>query len=160
MARATLYLVRHARAGERRAWDGDDFERPLSKAGRRQAEAIGRRLAKHGATGTVSSPYVRCMETLEPLADRIDCGVKPDDRLLEGVGFEGALDLLVEVPPGTALCSHGDIIPAVIDALVRRGMQVDSAPDWRKSSIWVLRRKDDRITRGKVWPPPANGSAR
>jgi hypothetical protein len=34
-------------------------------------------------------------------------------------------------------------------------MEVQTAPDWRKGSIWVLRRKGDRITKGKVWPPPA-----
>ena len=53
------------------------------------------------------------------------------------------------------LCSHGDVIPATIDALVRRGMEVQSSVDWRKATVWVLRRKGDRITKGKVWPPPS-----
>ncbi len=158
MSRATLYLVRHAKAGERRAWVGADFDRPLSKAGWKQAESIGKRLAKHGATGAVSSPYVRCVQTLEPLAGRLDVGVKPDDRLLEGADLEGALDLIAEAAPGTTLCSHGDIIPAVIDALIRRGMQVQTPPDWRKSTIWVLHRNGTRVTKGKVWPPPTTGS--
>lgn len=157
MRRATIYVVRHAKAGERRAWNGDDFERPLSKAGWQQAESIGKRLARHGATGAVSSPYVRCIQTLEPLAARLGIGVKPDDRLIEDVGFEGALELISDVDDGAVLCSHGDIIPAVIQALVRRGMEVQTAPDWRKATIWVLQRKGSRVTKGKVWPPPGRG---
>ena len=57
------------------------------------------------------------------------------------------------------LCSHGDIVPDVIQALARRGMEVQSTPDWRKGSIWVLKRKGDRITKGKVWPPPPERAA-
>ena len=98
MARSVVYLVRHAKAGERRVWDGDDLERPLSKAGWKQAHALGKRLQKKGATELVSSPYLRCMQTLEPLATcprRLP--VLADERLLEGAGFEGALELLAEV---------------------------------------------------------------
>jgi 8-oxo-dGTP diphosphatase len=154
MARATVYLVRHAKAGERRVWDGDDLERPLSKAGWKQAQALGKRLAKKHVTDLVSSPYVRCVETLEPLAATLDRKVVADDRLLEGAGFEGALELLYEVDDGAVLCSHGDVIPELIQALVRRGMEVKAPPDWRKATVWVLKIKDDRVTSATVWPPP------
>jgi 8-oxo-dGTP diphosphatase len=75
-------------------------------------------------------------------------------RLAEGEPFEPVLELLGEVATGAVLCSHGDIVPAVIQALARRGMEVETRPDWRKGTIWVLKRKGDRITKGKVWPPP------
>jgi 8-oxo-dGTP diphosphatase len=149
----TIYLVRHAKAGERRTWTGDDVERPLSKKGWRQAEAIAKRLKKHGATALYSSSYVRCMQTLEPLAKTIDQPVREDKRLFEDEPFAPVLDLLAEVENGAVLCSHGDIIPATIAALQRRGMEIHTPADWRKSSIWVLRRKKGRITHGKVWPP-------
>jgi 8-oxo-dGTP diphosphatase len=151
---AVVFLVRHAKAGERRVWfDADDL-RPLSKQGFKQAEAIAERLAAEGATELYSSPFLRCVQTLEPLADRLDIKIHADDRLAEDQPFEGALDLLGEVPDGAVLCSHGDVIPATIDALVRRGMEVQTPPDWRKGTVWVLRRKGDRITKGRVWPPP------
>ncbi len=150
----TIYFVRHAKAGERRVWTGDDVERPLSKRGWRQSEAIAERLAKHGATALYSSAYVRCMQTLEPLAERIDAKVQAEPRLFEYEPFEPVLDLLGEVENGAVLCSHGDIIPATIQALQRRGMQIDTPADWGKSSIWVLRRKGKKITKGKVWPAP------
>ena len=150
-----IYLVRHAKAGERRVWEGDDEARPLSKDGWKQSEAIAKRLAAKGATSLHSSQYVRCMQTLEPLAKRLGVDVEADQRLFEGEPFEPVLELLGEVGTGAVLCSHGDIIPDVIRVLARRGMEVQSTPDWRKGSIWVLKRKGDRITKGKVWPPPS-----
>ena len=150
-----IYLVRHAKAGERRLWDGDDEARPLSKHGWKQSEAIAKRLAAKGATSLYASPYIRCMQTLEPLAERLGVTVQPDRRLYEGEPFEPVLELLGEVDTGAVLCSHGDIVPDVIQALVRRGMEVQSPPDWRKGTIWVLKRKGDHITKGKVWPPPS-----
>jgi 8-oxo-dGTP diphosphatase len=149
-----IYLVRHAKAGERRVWAGDDEARPLSKLGWKQSEAIAKRLAAKGASSLHSSPYIRCMQTLEPLAGRLGIEIQPDDRLYEGAAFEPVLELLGQVSPGAVLCSHGDIIPETIQALARRGMEVQTPPDWRKASIWVLKRKGERITKGKVWPPP------
>ena len=150
-----IYLVRHAKAGERRVWEGDDEARPLSKLGWKQSEAMAKRLESKGATSLYSSSYVRYMQTLEPLGKRLGVDVVPEPRLHEGGQFEPVLDLLGEVGTGAVLCSHGDIIPAVIEALARRGMQVETRPDWRKATIWVLKRKGDRITKGKVWPPPS-----
>jgi len=155
VSRSVVYLVRHAKAGERRTWQGDDLERPLSKAGWKQAHSLGKRLQNKGATEMVSSPYLRCMQTLEPLASALDLPVLADERLLEGAGFEGALELLTEVADGAVLCSHGDVIPDTLDALVRRGMQVKTTPDWRKGTVWVLKRNEGRITTATVWPPPS-----
>ena len=153
-----VYLVRHAKAGERRVWDGDDLARPLSNTGWKQAEALGKRLADKRAGKRVSqlysSPYVRCVQTLEPLAERLGTTIHEDDRLLEGKPFEDVLELLAEIEDGAVLCSHGDIIPDTIQALARRGMELQSPPDWRKATVWVLKRKGERITKGKVWPPP------
>ncbi len=59
------------------------------------------------------------------------------------------------MPDGAVLCSHGDVIGEVIDALVRRGCELTSPPDWRKGSTWVLRRDDDgTFTSARCWPPP------
>ena len=153
---AELFLVRHAKAGERRLWDGDDLDRPLSTTGTKQARKLAKRLAACHPSALISSPYVRCIQTLEPLGVRISLEVTVDKRLTEGADFLDTLELLTEAPEGAVLCSHGDVIPATIDALVRRGVSVDSTPDWRKASVWVLRRKaNGRFTRATVWPPPA-----
>ena len=150
-----IYLVRHAKAGERRTWDGDDIDRPLSSAGWRQSAALAGRMARKNPSVLLSSPYVRCVQTLEPLGLAIDMPVTLDKRLCEDEPFEPVLDLLGDVPDRAVLCSHGDIIPATIRALVRRGMDVVSEPEWRKASVWVLRRSTrGRFSRAKAWPPP------
>lgn len=151
----TLYLVRHAKAGERRAWTRDDTERPLSSKGWKQASAVADRLGALGVTDLVSSPITRCVQTLEPLAAMLDLEVRIDRRLAEGASFEETLTLLDEVADGTALCSHGDVIPDVIQALVRRGLHLRSSPDWRKASVWAIdRNSNGRYTRARAWPPP------
>jgi len=153
-----IYLVRHAKAGERRTWEGHDIDRPLSKAGWQQAESLATRLATKTPSVLLSSPYRRCIQTLEPLADVLGLDVQVEQRLCEDEPFEPVLDLLSEVPDRAVLCSHGDLVPATIAALVRRGMEIQSTPDWRKASTWVLKRsKKATFSRGKVWPPPARG---
>lgn len=152
---AHLYMVRHAKAGERRLWTGDDIDRPLSKKGWKQSELIGKRLAKIGPSKLVSSPYVRCIQTLEPLGKLIDQKVKVEQRLCEDEPFEPVLELLRELPAHSVLSTHGDIIPATMEALTRRGMKLNTPPDWRKSAVWVLNRnKKGDIVHATVWPPP------
>jgi len=150
-----LYLVRHAKAGSRHNFVGDDKLRPLSPPGRRQAEAVGERLVKAGVQHFVSSPSLRCIQTLRPAAKAIGAKVDTDDRLFEGRPAAGVLDLLATVPDSTALCSHGDVIPETLDALVRRGCEITSIPDWRKASVWVLERgSEGEVVSAEAWPPP------
>ncbi|MFM2073596.1 MAG: hypothetical protein RLZZ623_3860 [Actinomycetota bacterium] len=151
----SLYFVRHAKAGSRSDWAEDDLDRPLSKSGWKQAEALAERLAKRSITALVTSPYLRCRQTLEPLAARLDLRITTDHRLTEGERFEAALALIAELPDGAVLCSHGDLIPDTIQALERRGCTIAGAPDWRKATVWVLERDaDGAITDATVWPPP------
>jgi 8-oxo-dGTP diphosphatase len=149
-----LYLVRHAKAGSRHNWIGDDRERPLTKGGWQQAQALVKPLRKL-ATGTlVSSPYLRCTQTLQPLAERLARKVDADERLAEGGSFGDVLEMLAALADGSVLCSHGDVIPDTIAALERRGCRIASEPDWRKASTWVLERDDGEIVRATCWPPP------
>ena len=154
-----LYLVRHAKAGSRHDFKGNDRLRPLSNNGRLQAQALAARLTpalvEAEVTTLYSSPYLRCMQTLRPLAKAIGATVEPDDRLGEGRSFDAVLAMLASVPDGTALCSHGDVIPETISALERRGCEFTSAADWRKASVWVLERDDcGAIVTAECWPPP------
>jgi phosphohistidine phosphatase SixA len=150
-----LHLVRHAKAGKRGAWDGPDAERPLSRSGQRQADGIAKRLSDAPPDARlVASPAMRCRQTLEPLAQLLGRRVEVDDRLAEGTPFAEVLELLAELPDGSALCSHGDVIPEVLDALVRRGLEVEGKPDWRKGATWELERDGEgRFTRARAVAP-------
>lgn len=149
-----IFLVRHAKAGSRSDWHDDDLIRPLSKKGWAQSRALAMRLSALSPVALFSSPYTRCRQTLEPLAEMLEIPVSDHDALIEGARFEDTLELLRSVSNLTVLCSHGDVIPATIDALVRRGMKVHGDPDWRKASTFVLHREDDRYVGAECWPPP------
>ena len=152
---AQLYLVRHAKAGERRLWTGNDLDRPLSRKGWKQSEAIAKRLARLDPTALLSSEYIRCIQTLEPLGDRLQRPITVEPRLTEDEPVEPLLELLAEAPNGAVLCSHGDLIPAAIVALRKQGADVRTPVDWRKASVWVLKRnKRGAIVHATVWPPP------
>lgn len=148
MAVTTIYLVRHAKAGDRSRWDGDDTVRPLTESGRRQAESLADRFAPLHPPRLLSSPYVRCMQTLEPTGARTGTQVEATPLLSEGAAFEAVIELITELPADSVLCSHGDVIPATVTALHGRGAELRSAPDWRKGAVWALERADDGTITG------------
>ena len=152
----SVYLIRHAKAGSRSEWVEDDMSRPLSKTGWRQAHKIALKFAKRPPTALISSPYLRCVQTLQPLAEANALEVVVDERLTEGAAFEPVLAMLGELPDGAVLCSHGDVVPDTIAALQRRGCRINGAADWRKATVWKLDRNSaGDVISAKVWPPPA-----
>lgn len=149
-----LYVVRHADAGPRDNGAPDEL-RGLSERGQRQAEALGVQLADAGIERLVSSPFRRCIETLIPLAAQLGLEVEVDDRLAEGQGFGGALAVAEELRGGAGvICSHGDVIPDLLEALVRRGIKLRDEPRWQKASTWVLTRDGEGFAKGSYLPPP------
>ena len=150
-----LYLVRHAKAGNRSKWVGPDELRPLTKSGREQADRFAGELADEPVTRILSSPYVRCVQTVEPLARKRGVEVESVGALAEAGPFEPVLGLLTGLPDFSVLCSHGDLIPDTLSALTRRGMTVVGEPDFRKGSWWALYREGDTIVRGEPHAPLA-----
>ena len=128
--------------------------RPLSKKGWAQSLALASRLNAHSPVALLSSRYVRCHQTLEPLAEMLELPISHHDALIEGARFEDTLELLSNVSNLSVLCSHGDVSPATIDALVRRGMEMQGEPDWRKAATFVLHREGDQYVSAQCWPPP------
>ncbi|MGZ8600357.1 MAG: NUDIX hydrolase [Actinomycetota bacterium] len=152
---ATAYLVRHGKSGARSAWTEDDRLRPLSKAGRRQADALVTAFRGLDVERVVSSPYVRCVQTVRPLALDRGLPVETSDALAEGAAPEQALALLEEaVRTPTVFCAHGDIVPAVVLHLAERGAELEGERDWKKGSVWALERRDGRVVRARYMPPP------
>jgi 8-oxo-dGTP diphosphatase len=140
-----LFLVRHAKAGHRE-FGPVDRERSLSADGRTQAAALVTTLASTKVSRILSSPYARCRQTLTPLAEATGLPLESKPELSEGAPFEPVLQLLEELPDGAVLCSHGDLIPDVMQALMRRGLVVHGDEHWTKGSVWVLERNDGTIT--------------
>jgi 8-oxo-dGTP diphosphatase len=115
----TFILLRHASAGDRNAWDGDDMLRPLDKRGRKQASKLRDELRARGVKRVVSSPYVRCMQTVAPLGLEI----VPDERLAEGASERETRELLATLDDAVA-CTHGDVVENVIGRNLKKGAGV------------------------------------
>ena len=116
----TAILLRHASAGDRAAWSGDDTVRPLDERGRAQAAVLRDKLLARGVTRVVSSPYVRCTETVEPLASALRIEIELDDRLAEGAGARGARELLADCD-GCVACTHGDVVEELLGRSLKKG---------------------------------------
>ncbi len=130
-----VLLVRHAEAGDRDRWEGPDDERPVSAEGRQQAEALTGTLAAYEITRVLSSPYLRCMQTVEPLAAARRLPVEGSDDLAEGSGPVALRRVrsLLEGTGDTVMCTHGDVVEEVLDRLaVRRSEETE------KGATWVL----------------------
>lgn len=151
------YLLRHAKAGDREAWPGDDDSRPLSNTGRRQAKGLVRALADVVIKRILSSPAVRCVESVRPLSEQRGLPIEPRDELLEGAPLSGLLALLDELRSPTVFCGHGDLIPAAIEHFEARGAVVGPDRGWKKGSVWVLERESGLVVRATYVPPPQGG---
>ncbi len=160
-------LVRHGKAGSRQAWDGPDHARPLSSAGRRQAEALRDHLLLFGPDRIYSAPPVRCVQTVEPLAAalRLEIEIEPllgEDgywdqpdagrRRLVEIGMQGGVNVV---------SSQGGVIPDVVEWLAGQVGRIDDVlgpkgkPEARKGSTWLLGLREKRLLFADHYPPPA-----
>ena len=141
-----VFLVRHAKAGDRDAWVEDDMLRPLSKRGRAQAEGLVALFRNQPVDHIVSSPYVRCVQTVRPLGIDRSVPVEEHDALAEGARTEDALALVRSRGGAVVSCSHGDVIPATVLALAELGVTMADPPVWKKGSVWKLDRDGGLFT--------------
>ncbi|MDQ6748195.1 MAG: histidine phosphatase family protein [Candidatus Dormibacteraeota bacterium] len=150
-----VFLVRHADAGDREAWPGDDASRPLNARGRDQAEALARALGAEGVERVLSSPYLRCVETVQPLTRARQLPVELEEALAEGSGGRGALELVTRAAAPPVLCSQGDVIGELVTAFVSDGLVATPGAHWQKASTWILVVEGGTVTSATYRPPPA-----
>src|SRR5581483_3513532 len=81
-----ILLVRHAVAVSRKSWPGDDNLRPLTRRGEQQAAGLVELLSPYPADRILSSPAVRCVATVTPLAEARSLKVETAGALREGRG--------------------------------------------------------------------------
>jgi 8-oxo-dGTP diphosphatase len=155
-----LLVVRHADAGEKSTWEGSDSLRPLSPSGHLQAEGLVFRLEDYPVERILSSPTLRCYQTVEPLAR---------DRFLR---IETVPALGVDATPpqllalfwdrelrNSVLCTHGEGISLLLTRLIADALLVEDPLDWPKGSTWLLERINRRQVRGRfVGPLVLDGS--
>jgi broad specificity phosphatase PhoE len=149
-----VLLVRHAHAGSRKEWDGDDRRRPLTAKGQRQSSGLVGLLEPFAPQRILSSPYTRCLDTMAPLAAQLSLPVEPVEILAEGHGYE-ALTLVRSVADDkVALCTHGDVIADVLVGLAdEERVDLGNNPRQAKGSVWVLEANAGIFVRARYLPP-------
>jgi 8-oxo-(d)GTP phosphatase len=128
-----LVMVRHAKARSRSTWPDADPLRPLNSRGRERAEALVPILAAYGVTRVVTSPSVRCLDTVRPYA----VATGQQARLKMGLSEEGFaeqpnralyhLTRLLERGNAAVVCSHGPVLPVLLDLLAEIADSGESA---------------------------------
>lgn len=149
---ARIILVRHALAGSRHDWDGPDTERPLDARGDRQSAAIASTLAELSPERLLSSPFRRCMQTLEPFAAASGIKLEPEAALAEEQPDDVVERLLDSLEGTVALCTHGDVCPRVLAWSSARGLVIDPDQGMDKGAIWLL---DHEAGVAKLFEAPA-----
>lgn len=149
-----IYLVRHAHAGPKKTWSGPDTMRPLSDSGRREAAGLLIQLHHEPITRILSSPALRCRQTVWPLARQRRLAVELDRRLDVHATAAQAAAVLLDPSAGDAvLCTHGELIGQLLGRLREAGAPIASEAAWPKGSTWMLDPSADHITRATYLPP-------
>lgn len=130
----TLLLIRHARAGDRDDWEGDDLRRPLDDRGRKQAERLVGLLAPYRVDRVVSSQADRCVQTVEPLARARGLAVEIREELAEErQAIEGAAFVRSLAANDVAVSCHGGLSEVLMGVGQKKGEAI------------VLELQDDRL---------------
>lgn len=147
--------MRHAKAGSRGHWTGDDRLRPLSKKGFKQAEALVEILEPFPISAIFSSPFLRCVQTVQPLAQARKLAITQSEALAEGHGLAGAMKFLGDPKLDHAVLStHGDIVWELVEELVKRHVVKAGVGGFEKGSTWVVDIEAGSFTRARFIPAP------
>jgi 8-oxo-(d)GTP phosphatase len=140
-----LLVVRHANAGRRSAYKGDDRLRPLSSRGHTRARDLVPLLVSYRPQRVLSSPFVRCCGTVQPIAEALTLPVESVDELAEGHGTDAVLLMKRMAGESAILCTHGDVAADILGSLV---------PDSDAAG-----RNDMRLQKGEVWVVQSTGAS-
>lgn len=148
---STALLVRHAKAGSRKKYKGDDRFRPLDAAGRAQAAALVPQLVAFGGDSVVAADRTRCIQTVEPFAAQLGFEIDIEPALTEEEyradpdrGHKRMLDI-ASGPGVPVICSQGKVIPPLLAWWAERDGVALPATRNRKAGMWVLSLRGDRL---------------
>lgn len=150
-----ILLIRHAHAGERQP-GGSDRYRALSPEGFDQAQAMAQAMADRPVRSFLASPATRCVQTIEPSALSKAMEVEEREEFWEGSNIDDVMVLLDNLvraafneaattdaePAAIVVCSHGDIIPEVVERLSHAGVEI-TGRGCERASTWILTHDGD-----------------
>jgi len=138
-------LLRHASAGGKDTWKGDDLDRPLDADGAAESDLLARLLACYGTCRVISSAAERCVATVRPYAALTGAKLEVEPALTVGA-FEddpkaGPALVAAAVAAGrpTVICAHRENIPPLLAAASEAlGAAPPDGSVLRKAGFWVL----------------------
>lgn len=157
-----MIVVRHARARKRSVWRGGEATRPLTDGGQVQARGLVPLLASYGVARLVSSPWQRCMQTVQPYAQAIGAGIEEAPGITEDahrdkpkIARKLARAELKERAPAVAICTHRPVLPTfmaeVAESTPHRIMKaVPERDPWLRTSEILVVHVGRRPGRGAV----------
>ena len=141
---STVLLVRHAKAGDRATWQGEDDLRSLSKTGQEQAAALRKLAPLFGVDRVYSAPLTRCVQTVQRIADDLEAAITMEPLFSEKFYWcsrAEACDHILSLATmgGTpVISSQGGVIPDLVTQLALRAGRKLTSVQAKKGSIWVL----------------------
>jgi 8-oxo-(d)GTP phosphatase len=153
-----VLLVRHGHAEAKRNWRGDDALRPLNELGLAEAGALAKLLTTFAPQWIVSSPFLRCLQSVTPLGEAVGIPVETSVSLVPDASSAAAsfvVGVATDKPGAVVVCTHGEIIHELQERL-----EVDDPSSFgpgsprEKASVWVLERQDGRWITATYLPPP------
>ena len=129
MEHKRLVLIRHAH----RDTEIHTMDNGLSEKGKKQVKQVVNFAHARDLEGAlfISSPKKRCVETIAPVAESYSAKVKIEAALGEG-GSSAMLDSFIswwknEAPELVVACSHGDVIPMLVEKLIGAHISIKKA---------------------------------
>lgn len=136
-----IVALRHGKAVAHEDWDGPDAARPLQPRGVAQSASVAPAIAAYRPRKLISSPAVRCMSTIGPLARLVGLDVSPKDAISQDAWERSAdnvrrvLRSRLDARESVVLCSHGPVLPQIIDAVADLTGSADTVRLRRASAL-------------------------
>ena len=101
-----------------------------------------------------NSISIRPGTSVAPLASVRGLAIELSDALAEEATLEEALTLFRKHTHGGAvLCTHGNVIPMLLEYFAARGLDLGPSPACAKGSVWALETSDGDVSSARYLPP-------
>jgi 8-oxo-(d)GTP phosphatase len=153
-----LILLRHASAGAKEAWPGDDLDRPLDAKGAAASDELAPLLSCYGSSRVITSAAERCVATVRPYAALTGAKLEIEPALAVGHahrklrphdGAGDAADLVARlITDGlpAIVCAHREnLVRLLTAACAALGADPPHGHPLHKGGFWVLHVADGHL---------------
>jgi 8-oxo-dGTP diphosphatase len=161
-----IVLLRHGTAEKRAPHYSDDLIRPLAAVGHWQAETLATLLPCYGPSRIISSPAVRCVDTVRPFSRKQQTIIDIDPTLSEAAhaadpaAAPAWLRALIADGSPALVCSHRQVLDDMLASLLDETAAEQAAPRSMNGRAWSKRqvnrllgadRSGGRLKPGRAW---------